>query len=258
MFATLPMENQPSSASPKLLGTSQYLISNDQITINIDTISNERPLGDISGTLAIELWALKQPYAGGEFSGECLAATEIGEVFGQHYLSNCHLLLNFREPAIGSWYLCLMLREWTANGYVTRDQINFDQPYTQSWKPELVKTGLDNVVNMPVADNDKVDNPAEDNSEVLAESTAADMEVAAKHPGKVNAQLANKPALKASETLVNLNQASIDEIAAVKNISKKLAINIVNARPLASFDELLQVKGMGEKLLARVRQLIQL
>ena len=233
MFATQDMEDPLSSASPRLNGNSEYMISNNQITINIDAITNDRPVGDISGTLAIELWALKQPYSGGDFSGECLAASEIGEVLGQHYLANCHLVLNFREPAVGSWHLCLMLREWTANGYVTRDQINFDHPYTVSWKPELVKTSADNVVNIPVADND--------NNNDLADTSKA-----------------SKPATDRGDELVNLNKASIEEIAGVKNISKNLATNIVNNRPFASLDELLQVKGMGSKLLARVQDLIKL
>lgn len=232
------MENPLSSASPKLNGTTGYVIANDQITIDIDAIANDRPLGDISGTLAIELWALKQPYLGGDFVGECLAATEIGEISGQHYLPNCHLLLNFREPAIGSWHLCLMLREWTANGYITRDQINFDQPYTVNWKPELVKTSVGNVVNMPIADADKIDKPDQDAAKTIEPTP--------------------EPVADESDTLVNLNKASLDQIAAVKNISKNLANQIVSNRPFASFDELLQVKGMGEKLLARVRDLIKL
>jgi competence ComEA-like helix-hairpin-helix protein len=57
---------------------------------------------------------------------------------------------------------------------------------------------------------------------------------------------------------VSLNTASRKEIAAVKGISNKVAENIVAARPFASLDELLKVKGVGAKLLEKVRQFIRL
>ncbi|KJV08122.1 hypothetical protein VZ94_00225 [Methylocucumis oryzae] len=57
---------------------------------------------------------------------------------------------------------------------------------------------------------------------------------------------------------VSLNEAALEEIKAVKGISKNLAENIVSTRPFSSLDELLKVKGMGEKLLARIRAYISL
>jgi DNA uptake protein ComE-like DNA-binding protein len=53
---------------------------------------------------------------------------------------------------------------------------------------------------------------------------------------------------------VSRNSASPKEIAAIKGISKKVAENIVAARPFRSVDELLRVKGMGAKLLQKVRR----
>ena len=257
MYATQPVQNPVSPEALKLSGTSGYAIFNDQVTINIDAIVSNRFADDISGTLAIELWALKQPYYGGDFAGECLAATTIGEILGQHYLQNCQYLLNFKEPGVGSWYLCLMLREWTANGYVTRDQVNFDQPYTVSWKPELIKNTPDNVVSMPVAETVSTDHLTEDKVEVIADTaaTAASGELTGE---KIDLQNADKLTAELSDSRVSLNQASVEDMARIKFISRKLAKQIFNNRPFATFDELLQVKGMGEKLLARVRESIKL
>ncbi|MCE1240055.1 MAG: helix-hairpin-helix domain-containing protein [Azonexaceae bacterium] len=60
-----------------------------------------------------------------------------------------------------------------------------------------------------------------------------------------------KPAPAAGKVAVN--SATEAEIAAVKGISKTLAKAIVAARPYASLDELTRAKGVGVKLLARLR-----
>lgn len=58
---------------------------------------------------------------------------------------------------------------------------------------------------------------------------------------------------KTSAGKVAVNSATEAEIAAVKGISKTLAKAIVAARPYASLDELTRARGVGVKLLARLR-----
>ncbi|MCP5340524.1 MAG: helix-hairpin-helix domain-containing protein [Sinobacteraceae bacterium] len=61
-----------------------------------------------------------------------------------------------------------------------------------------------------------------------------------------------------AEALPSVNTASADELAAIKGLSKTVAQAIVAGRPYASLDELTRAKGMGEKLLAKLRQQLSL
>ena len=167
-LTTFTYQNQLSDLA--LNGVSAYSINQGRVQINIDQIINNRSGGNISGTLSVELWALPQAYQGQGFNGVALAATQIGELLDQHYLSQCQYDLLFGEPPAGSWTLCLMLREWDGSGYVTRDYINFNVPYiveaVASSRPNvrLVRDDTNNVINVAFTDaaseNQKTDKPA--------------------------------------------------------------------------------------------------
>jgi DNA uptake protein ComE-like DNA-binding protein len=60
-------------------------------------------------------------------------------------------------------------------------------------------------------------------------------------------------AKKASSKAISVNTAGVEELAAVKGLSAKLAGDIVKKRPFASLDDLRRVKGLGAKTLAKVR-----
>ncbi|MDD5274365.1 MAG: helix-hairpin-helix domain-containing protein [Methylovulum sp.] len=214
-----------------LAGTCGYEIHDGLVTISIAEIANNRDADNISGTLSVELWALPQPYCGGEFDGIALAGNSIGELYGQYFLANCRYEMPFQEPGDGMWYLVLMLREWTETGYITRDYINFTVPYIVSSKPTIIRSDESNVINVSFADKKKT----------------------VRHKS-AKKSLSTKP----QPSTVSLNQASLEEIEALKGISKKLAENIVCERPFASLDEVLKVKGIGAKLLDKIRQFITL
>lgn len=128
MFAT-QTESTPAASPLVLTGACGCAVENGRVVITIDEIANHRDLGDLSGTLAIELWALERPYSGDGFTGTPLSGTSIGELAGQRALTDCRYDLLFQAPPPGTWYLTLMLREWTAAGHVTRDYVNFTSPY---------------------------------------------------------------------------------------------------------------------------------
>ncbi|MGR8999231.1 MAG: ComEA family DNA-binding protein [Gammaproteobacteria bacterium] len=243
MFAIQPQSNTTTISDLALAGDCGYEIQKDQVIINISGIANYRELENISGTLSIELWALDKPYTGAEFDGLALAGTSIGELFGQHSLSNCRYELNFQEPSAGTWYLTLMLREWTEMGYFTRDYVNFALPYIVSSNPVILRNETDNVINVSFSGNKKTSATAaveKSNSEATSEVSNSDQ------------------AKPQNETAISLNSASFKDIASVKGISKKLAENIDAARPFKSLDEVLKVKGMGPKLLKKIRDFITL
>ena len=74
-------------------------------------------------------WALEHAFQGGSFFGHSLAGFRVGELQGAHVFRDVSYVCDFTEPPTGTWYLCMMLREWNGVAYETRDFINFDVPY---------------------------------------------------------------------------------------------------------------------------------
>ena len=247
-----------SSVAPVLVGNCAYAITADRVQISLDQILNPRDVNDISGTLAIELWALPQAYQGDEFTGVALASTEIGSIFGQHSLNQCEYDLVFTAPPQGSWNVTLMLREWTSVGYITRDFLNFPVPYevasVEEVAPEVVAT-IEAIAPEVVATIEAIA-PEVAAPEVVetTEAVASDVVVVTAPAKKAAApkKVKSKKAAATPASKLDWNTASEAEIAALKGVSSKLAATIVAARPFTGLDQVLAVKGMGKKLLDKL------
>ena len=269
----------------KLSGGCGYEILHDQVIINVAEISNLRETNGISGTLSLELWALEQPYNGDGFQGVALAATNIGELLDQHFLADQYYTLTFKAPLNGTWYFTLMLREWDGYRYVTRDYANFALPYIVNSKPFVSRSEIDNVITVDFTGNKTVsevigfnkttNHIAEDKKEPTTEditiSEPSEKEiirksVVTKTPSKkTSVKNTTQPRAKKStpvktvaEAKVSINNATLDQLEAVKGMSQKLAQNIIAARPYTQLEEVLKVKGMGPKLLQKMHDLLSL
>ena len=203
---------------PRFNSVASYSIKGDRVVVSAERIENPRSPENLSGSLALELWALPVPYIGRAFQGQPLAGVALDALAGQHEYRNRSFTLPFIAPAVGKWNLVLMLREWTATGFVTRDFVNFDQPYVQP-EPRKIEAPAPSVTVPPVRPS----------------------RTAAQRPGQVS-----------------VNTASADELATVKGMPEKVAKVIVKERPFRSLDELTRVKGMGAKLLAKIRSSLKL
>ncbi len=110
---------------PRLTGVVRASLEADQLRLAIDGISNPRAAGELSGTLALELWALQPPYEGGPFQGQPLGSVTLGCLGGQQQWSalcpSWHWPSTPLPPASQRGQLTLMLREWSPGAYVTRD-----------------------------------------------------------------------------------------------------------------------------------------
>jgi competence ComEA-like helix-hairpin-helix protein len=210
-----------------------FNINQNRVLITIGQISSHRSSGDLSGTLAIELWALKSPYQNGQPDGELVAATSIGELAGQHFIADCSYDLIFQEPPAGTWHMSLLLREWTAEGYISRDYVNFSIPYVAPVNSSTKRSEANNLIKL-------------------------DFSAPKKSPTKTVASDSAKPAAQDEKSYVSLNQAELNELEQVKGVSKKLAENIIATRPFNTLEEVLKVKGMGAKLLQKIRDYITL
>ena len=235
-----------SFAQPRLLGAVSCQSSGEEMTIEVESIRNPRAAGNLSGTLALELWALDAPYAGTSWSGTPVASLVIGCLDGQASLERNRFVVHAAPWPAGN-ELTLMLREWTSAGYVTRDYRLLEQPALTAPVPAPEPE--------PAAELAQEPAPA---------TTAAPAQADAVAPTAVDsepAQSVPSPSAKAeasSAQRVSINRASAARISSLKGISDKVAASIVAHRPYSSLDDLLRAKGIGIKRLELLRAQLEL
>lgn len=213
-------------AQPEINGTAGFELGDDSATLSAEGITNPRAPDNLSGTLSLELWALTAPYTSGKPDGVQLAASQLGCLGGQQAWHDVRVDAPVAGKPAGSWHLSMLLREWTPIGFVTRDYANFALPV--SW-PEAAEA--------PVEATAEAKPATKPNKAGKAASKSKDKDKSS----------------KAKPAAVSVNTASAAELAAVKGLPKAVAAAIVAARPFAALDELLEVKGLGPKLLDKLR-----
>jgi len=234
-YANYPLTE--SFTQPEINGNARFELGDTTVTLSADGVTNPRTADNLSGTLSFELWALASPYTGGTPAGVQLAASQLGSLGGQQAWHNINAELPLAATPAGTWHVALLLREWAPTGFVTRDYVNFPLPV--SW---------------PEAETKAV-------AEVKAEASPA-ATVAPKATPKAAAPKAapkaTPKAAKAAPAGISVNTASAAELAAIKGLPKAVAAAIVAARPFNSLDELLTLKGIGIKLLDKLKASLSL
>ena len=228
---------------PCMLGDVRCTLADGAAKLTIEAIANPRTEDNLSGTLALEVWALESPYAGGSWTGSPVASVIVGILGGGNQWTDCQFDVPAALPAEGA-ALTVMLREWTPAGYVTRDYRNF------AAAPAKAK---------PAA---KARAAAKPKAAVVAKPAVAKAPVAEVKAAAAKAAVA-KPAKKAASVKeavkqVSINKASEDELAAIKGLPREVARAIVAARPYASIEDVCKAKGMGLKKLEKLRALLAL
>ncbi len=226
---------------PFLDGAVRCELKDGSAEIAIGGIVNPRDAGNLSGTLALEVWAMDVPYAGGSWVGTPVASLVLGVLAGGEAWSDCQ----YSVPAVTTnpgAALTVMLREWTPAGYVTRDYRNLP----------AAPVAVAPVAAAP-AKAKKAAAKIEKKSEV---KVAKDVEAPKKAEKKADKKSEAKPEA-AKDTLVSVNKASVAELAAIKGVTKGIAEAIVAARPYAALNDVLRAKGVGPKLLEKVGKLLK-
>ena len=237
-YANFPLTE--TFVQPRLVGSTAFNAGETTVRLSVDGIENPRGADNLSGTLSLELWALDAPYSNGIPKGVQLAASAIGSLSGQNGWQDLALDLPLAARPAGTWHIALLLREWTAFGYVTRDFTNFPLPLSWEAEAEAVAAPAVEVAAEPVAAAKAV--------------TAAKPAPKAKSATKAAAPKAAAPAkASAVPATVSVNKASEAELAAVKGLPKAVASAIIAARPFKTLDELVKVKGMGVKMLDKLK-----
>lgn len=235
---------------PKLSGNVTCSLADGMATLTVDAIENPRAEDNLSGTLALELWALDAPYAGGSWQGVPVASMVLGVLAGGNALTDC----NFDVPAAapeGPGVLTLMLREWGPAGYVTRDYCNLslEAPAKTKAKP---KAAAKKAAAKEEALKDKEPKEKAVKEKAPKASAAKAEPKAPAKESKAAAKEAKAPVAKG----VAVNTASEAELLAVKGLSATLVKAIIAGRPYKSLDDLDSVKGVGPKLLTKLRDLL--
>lgn len=245
---------------PKLSGNVTCSLADGMATLTVDAIENPRAEDNLSGTLALELWALDEPYAGGSWQGVPVASMILGVLGGGNALTDCNFVVPAAAPE-GPGVLTLMLREWGPAGYVTRDYCNLslEAPAKTKAKPKAAakKAAAKEEAPKEKAPKEKapkekaVKEKAVKEKAPKASATKAEPEAPAKE-SKAAAKEAKAPVAKG----VAVNTASEAELLAVKGLSATLVEAIIAGRPYKSLDDLDSVKGVGPKLLTKLRDLL--
>jgi competence protein ComEA len=230
-FANYP--ERQSFQAPCFSGTVGYHVQGEEVVLQADGIRNPRARDNLSGTLSLELWAF--PESGPATEAVRLAAAELGCLAGQADLPEIERRVAFTEPPAGRFQLVLLLGEWTfAHGYVTRDRRDFVNRYERELAPAAPLPPLRPTERLRLVPP----RPQED------EDAKAASPIAAARTGTDDAP-------------VSLQTGSLEELAGIKGLNLKLAKEIIKERPFSSVAELVRVRGIGPKTVARLEHLVK-
>jgi hypothetical protein len=264
-FANYPARQR--FITPHLEGSVGYQLEGEFVVLTAEGIHNPRGPENLSGSLSLELWALTASYDGGAFDGHALGRLDLGRLAGQCSIPAVVAQVPFSPPPTGDWDVVMMLREWAGPiGYVTRDHARFAVPYLVGEATAVNSANAEGIVALPVMDSPSPNDGivSTETAEVVdavtpepvstrvTESTSVSLPwPSAPVPVKARAE-AEPPAR------LSVNNASAAQLAAVKGLSRKVASEIVKRRPYASIEDLLDVRGIGPKLLDKLRPYLAL
>jgi DNA uptake protein ComE-like DNA-binding protein len=252
-FANYP-ELQVFSA-PHFVGRVCYAVQGAEVVLEAEAISNPRTSDNLSGTLSLELWAFPEAGLPTAREGVRLGWSELERIAGQSQISGIERRVAFTEPPEGRFGLSLILGEWTvAHGYVARDRRDFACIYEAGKKALPGSSAAGSPV--PAAASPAPARPI-DRLRLVPTTTnpvparAAESEVAVSQP-KPDSPRPIAP------RAISIQTGSLEELAGVKGFSLKIAKEIVKARPFSSVADLIRVRGLGDKTIARIKHLVTL
>jgi DNA uptake protein ComE-like DNA-binding protein len=246
---------------PALRGELREERGSELVTVRAERIENPRGSENLSGTLALELWGLSETYQGEQFTGTALAGVELGRLEGGATLHDVELHAP-AETLAEHAHLTVMLREWTASGYVTRDYRNLvaraaavaeqaaPAPLPEAPKPAVVAAPVAEQVAPATA-------PEAPTPAAVAAPAVSDKPVAARATPSVPA--ATPAAVtEPAAGLVSVQHSTLDQLAKVPGLNRKLAQEIIKARPFKNLEQLKKVRGIGEATLRKLRAVLTL
>lgn len=237
---------------PHMQGSAGYQLGDDgQVNLRVARVCNPRSEQNLSGSLVLQLWASTEPYAGGEPRGTRLASAELGQLSGQASLDALEPRSALQLPLREERHVALLLCEWTAEGYLVRDYCSFAEPYAG---PRAVAAAAPAQVEADKPARVEAQQPAR--AEVETPRVEVTRPVAAAQPAPVEAPKSSVEATKPERP--SLNTVGEAELMKLTGMPKKLAAELIRARPFQRFEQLAKVRGIGDKTVQRMRSLFTL
>lgn len=106
-------------------GSVSYNQVGNTVNLQVQRIENFRAVGSYSGTLMLQLWATSTTYTGYPLFGYKMAEANLGQLYGQYYLSFVNRTVPYLAPPNGTHNIVLVLTEWTGFSYQPVDWYNF-------------------------------------------------------------------------------------------------------------------------------------
>ncbi|MBJ7536443.1 hypothetical protein [Marinomonas transparens] len=235
-----PLNHTPQDTSLTMQGCG-YRIENDRVIISIGRIANDRVNDNISGTLRIQLCAFSQDINRSE--NAVLATTTIGEIKGQHFISDGHYDLVFQQPPVGTWQFVLQLSEWDGSHYALCDTAYFEVPYQEFYTySEENNLQADNTYLEPTSPEPLVAEPPQ-----VEESLTPSLKTPATKDKEVK-----KNSAGSADGYLAINKSKVEKLLKVKGVPKKVLNKVVTERPFSSDKAVLNIKGMGPTMLKRI------
>lgn len=239
-----------------------YRITGNRVVISIDQIKSNRPSDNLSGTLQVQLCAISQN--AGQLHEYRMASTTIGELAGQCELTHCEYDLIFEEPPAGVWQFILQINEWDGQAYTLCDSAYFEVPYetdlTRAYPvTEIVTSTIEPTVVETTSDDVTTDHLTPLPEQDVQQAEAPTVETSTVDEKPVSASPSDKPSVKKNskagcDDLSLINQAKKAQLRGLKSINKKVLEKLIAERPFKSMKAVLNVKGMGPKVLDRMLQ----
>jgi hypothetical protein len=218
--------NQAPQDTSLTLQNCGYRIENDRVILSIQRIGNERTEDNLSGTLRLQLCAFLQD-VDKRSEQLVLASTTIGEIKGQHVITDCRYDLLFQQPTTGTWQLALQLSEWDGVDYTLCNSAYFDTLYQVQAIPANFE-------------------PTMSVDEKVKESVTPPPKV------PITQKVVKKNVIGYVDGYRAINKSKVEKILKVKGVPKKLLDKLVAERPFRSEKAVLNVKGMGPAMLNKI------
>ena len=106
-------------------GSVSYNQIGSTVSLQVQRIDNFRASGSYSGTLMLQLWATSTTYTGYPLFGYKMAEANLGQLYGQYYLSFVNRTVPYLAPPNGTHNIVLVLTEWNGFSYQPIDWYNF-------------------------------------------------------------------------------------------------------------------------------------
>jgi Immunoglobulin domain len=130
LFAYLQSLGSSSAPTTAILmsGTYSYAFSGSTVTFGVEAISNYRPEGTVSGTLALQLWATTTVYTGeNTLYGFKIIEVPLGTLQGQFWVQDLSRSGIINSIPSGNYNIVFVLAESNGSVFTTVDYGNFEK-----------------------------------------------------------------------------------------------------------------------------------